>query len=600
MKRLKVLTSIAGILLIAIVTIFAANVLPVYAAGFSVVQHTEYTVYEDYVLIRKTTTISNNSKTQYISGSETQSLNIDFFSDSTTEERDLTLDSLKTSDSDFVLTSSDNVTKVSMAFELDLNPGEKKIFWIEYKDYQLINSIGAITNFYIPKQQIPENNNSYDFSRTFRVNISKVYTSEIFTQVEPVSRSETAEFWILDYIADQLYSSSIHIQIGDLQLYQFNITLSVPQTHEKNIFKGISKNEVTIALPRDYDETGQIVYIESFYPEPKIVFSDELGNTFATFLLDADQAYDIYINGYMGIQFGEKVIPDNALFSDIPDEYSVYLGEASFWEVNSTAVKTAVSNIEKSENIIEVVNNTYTYVVDLLDYDNEKYLNNNRVGAAAAISGEPSVCMEYADTMVALLRAQGVPAVAAYGRGFNPDVPAAEQDNHQWVLAYIPDYGWLTIDPTWGEEGRTYIGPDLDRVLWYISGMDPQTPAPVSHRSSDLFQMSNPVISFVPVESIDLVNTKPLSSFIEPRKESLLTDILTRIQLSIFPRIFDSYFVLFAFAGAILLASFFVSIVKLVVTITKKFSSNPTTVPNENSNRSVLVQPTQTENSPEA
>jgi hypothetical protein len=86
--------------------------------------------------------------------------------------------------------------------------------------------------------------------------------------------------------------------------------------------------------------------------------------------------------------------------------------------------------------------------------------------------------MEYADLLIAILRAQGIPARAAFGYGNDPllsksnteDINTKSVQNtrigHQWVQVWIDNTGWVSIDPTWGETEREYIGPDLDHILW--------------------------------------------------------------------------------------------------------------------------------------
>ncbi len=68
--------------------------------------------------------------------------------------------------------------------------------------------------------------------------------------------------------------------------------------------------------------------------------------------------------------------------------------------------------------------------------------------------------------MITILRAQDIPARAAVGYAELEDEPDPKDLlRHQWVQVWIPDYGWLTIDPTY-EGSDKIMGPYIDRILW--------------------------------------------------------------------------------------------------------------------------------------
>ncbi len=72
--------------------------------------------------------------------------------------------------------------------------------------------------------------------------------------------------------------------------------------------------------------------------------------------------------------------------------------------------------------------------------------------------------MEYSDSMIAILRALGIPSRGALGYtslSTNQEVKIS----HQWVQLWIPDYGWLSVDPTY-ESSNMMIGQSIDYVLW--------------------------------------------------------------------------------------------------------------------------------------
>lgn len=78
-------------------------------------------------------------------------------------------------------------------------------------------------------------------------------------------------------------------------------------------------------------------------------------------------------------------------------------------------------------------------------------------GALSALQTGLGVCEDYADLMVALLRAVGIPSrtVAGWMGDINePQLTIADEGGyklpgHMWVEYYLPGYGWIPADPTY-------------------------------------------------------------------------------------------------------------------------------------------------------
>ena len=133
-------------------------------------------------------------------------------------------------------------------------------------------------------------------------------------------------------------------------------------------------------------------------------------------------------------------------------------------------------------DIYKIIDKTYMFVIDRIDYSFVKKNGlNNRQGALATLSGGAAVCMEYSDLFITLLRAQGVPARAAFGYGFGTsdyDARADRSINHQWAEVYIPKLNtWVNIDTTWGEFGNDLLGGDLNHFYSHVASIDPETPS---------------------------------------------------------------------------------------------------------------------------
>lgn len=99
----------------------------------------------------------------------------------------------------------------------------------------------------------------------------------------------------------------------------------------------------------------------------------------------------------------------------------------------------------KAKKAFEFVNLYMTYDID------DAYSNK---GALSALTYGKGVCEDYAELMVALLRASGVPARVVTGYwaesgAFQNGQALASNYAHAWPEFYLPEYGWVAAEPTY-------------------------------------------------------------------------------------------------------------------------------------------------------
>ena len=273
------------------------------------------------------------------------------------------------------------------------------------------------------------------------------------------------------------------VEFGTSIIYKFEYIYKTPKTDDfidpsiSKYFKALSTNIFELSLPREYSETNQQVLIESISPAPSKITLDSEGNVLGTFEVPANEEAEIRVIGYVSLS--RTALENNEIFADINlDTYfdlieddsslSKYTLPTTYWESDDEYIQNEASDISKDQYTIwDLLNADYEYVNDRLEYDQSKADSSNiRIGAKSALEGGASVCMEYSDAMIAILRAQGIPSRAAVGYAELSDTQGDEGLlRHQWVQVWIPNYGWLTVDPTY-EGSDKIIGPYIDRILW--------------------------------------------------------------------------------------------------------------------------------------
>lgn len=304
----------------------------------------------------------------------------------------------------------------------------------------------------------------------------KIYPNE-YTKTDLNDSGTTYSF-----SSQQRLGQPIYLEFGTNQVYRFELKLNtlktdtvIPEQYSSKL-PLLSTNIYQLHLPREFAESNQSVKIEKLSPKPTKLETSQEGNITATFEVPANQESSITASGYIWVEqkpLSEKqVIPNPTLsdyYSSIDSDpnLSKYLLPTKYWEVNDEYIQQEAENILKEKStLLEVVSSVYTYINDKLEYDDNKAedLLSVRIGAKAALKGGSSVCMEYSDSMIAIFRAQGIPARAALGyTSLNTDQDV--KISHQWVQIWVPDYGWLSLDPTY-ESPNMMIGQSIQYILW--------------------------------------------------------------------------------------------------------------------------------------
>lgn len=360
-----------------------------------------------------------------------------------------------------------------------------------YNTHDYILKIGTFVNIIgtsLPKDtifsKIDEENGTLT---TFNYNLSVVTDSTIsplakaFPEFTKTVKEDKTYY---DFKQTDRILNSPYLEFGTIALYRFELEYITPKTDsfipEKytDVFKALSTNIYELSLPREFSETNQKVYFEKVEPLPKDIYKDAEGNIMALFEVEANQDSSIKVEGYISVEqdeWSEDMESFDINFTDYlqkieESEYiRRYLGATKYWEVNDDYIRQEAEKLSKDlTTLLDIIKADYKYINEKLEYDQQKATSENeRIGAKEALQGGASVCMEYADVMIALLRAQGIPSRAAIGYANLKQDKPNDQVRHQWVQVWVPDYGWLSIDPTF-ESNNMKIGQMIDRILWDV------------------------------------------------------------------------------------------------------------------------------------
>ncbi len=129
-------------------------------------------------------------------------------------------------------------------------------------------------------------------------------------------------------------------------------------------------------------------------------------------------------------------------------------GSEQYLEADAPQVMQLSSELAAGKpNACAVSRSIYDYVRQNMHYD---VFNPGSIGALQTLQTMSGDCTEYADLMIALSRAAGIPAQYVDGVTCCTENGYVESENkHNWALTYLPSVGWVPMDPTWGKNSAS-------------------------------------------------------------------------------------------------------------------------------------------------
>ena len=170
-----------------------------------------------------------------------------------------------------------------------------------------------------------------------------------------------------------------------------------------------------------------------------------------TYLISDRGAYDTFPltagNGSYALQVLENVAGDTYTVSlaqsinvNIEDEFLPFLYPNQYvnFHTDSKAVSKGSDLAKDTYSDLDVVQNSYNYVIKNISYDTEK-AQNVSYGYVPDIddtlSSKKGICFDYAALMASMLRSQNIPTKLEVG--YSGDA------YHAWISTYIDDKGWV-------------------------------------------------------------------------------------------------------------------------------------------------------------
>jgi len=263
-----------------------------------------------------------------------------------------------------------------------------------------------------------------------------------------------AQLWAVDYQNDRLYQ----IKARDDQPFRRSKErrAKVIFTHQtKNFGPGrIQTLDVHFALPQN--RTNQVLASEpQFTPSYKDIVTDRWGQKTAHYRLkniEAGKTVSLtMVTTLTSYEVQYYIFPDRVGgLEQVPGEVrQKYLENNEKYQFEHPVIRQAVTAAVGEEQ------NPYWIARKIFNYLNA-HLYYERVGgwntAPTVLARGNGSCSEYTFVYIAMCRAAGLPARYVGSVVVRGDDASWDDVFHRWVEIYLPNYGWVPVDPSGGDK----------------------------------------------------------------------------------------------------------------------------------------------------
>lgn len=161
------------------------------------------------------------------------------------------------------------------------------------------------------------------------------------------------------------------------------------------------------------------------------------------------------------------IFPDKVgSLSEIPEDIKkMYLVNNEKFKYDHPAVQKAVKiAVGDEKNPYWIARKIFNYLIDNMYYEMTGGWNT----APAVIERGNGSCSEYSFAYISMARAAGLPARYVGSVAMRGDDRSMDDVFHRWVEIYLPNYGWIPVDPSggdqkWPADQANYFGTVFNR-----------------------------------------------------------------------------------------------------------------------------------------
>jgi len=251
-----------------------------------------------------------------------------------------------------------------------------------------------------------------------------------------------------------------------------SLAYHIPATHDKTLVN------IVCVLPQTIKGRQEIKSIR-YSHQPKCVF-EKNDNRYAKFAITGtSKAIELTIDIEADLFRYDLMVASRSgrpAKKEDPHKLSRYVAPEPQLESDHPLIRSAARTTRAGKER-DTIHRTFQLVLKRLRYTGYRPY---RRGALAAYQTGEGDCTDYSDLMIALCRANDIPARSIKGLIIRPGL-SLQDARHDWVEVYMKEYGWVPFDPLHAEKGPDtfdhltplrlqFSNMRYDRVIggWYL------------------------------------------------------------------------------------------------------------------------------------
>lgn len=259
--------------------------------------------------------------------------------------------------------------------------------------------------------------------------------------------------WNVDYQSDRIYRLIVDDGTPFVRLEEKQQQVEF-LLQARNYGPGTVKTlDVYVAVPHDLN-SQELLAPMTFTPEPTDILTDKWGQEVAHFRftdLAPTEFRDVVMNTSARLYQNRYFVYPHKVgtLDDIPaDIRTAYLVDDTKFSMTDPVIQKAVKAAVGDEtNPYWIARKIFNYVIEHMEYELAGGWN---IAPAVLERGNGS-CSEYSFVYISMCRAAGLPARYAGSIVIRGDDASYDDVFHRWVEVYLPNFGWIPVDPSGGD-----------------------------------------------------------------------------------------------------------------------------------------------------